>query len=68
MNNGQTNIQYKFRCPKCSAVVVTVQPASMIWEQCPSCRAHTWDAYDLLMAESATGNAPRRTLPSEIGH
>ena len=68
MNTHQTNRQYKIRCPQCSAVVVTAQPESMIWERCPSCWAHTWDAYDLLMAESATVSARRRSLPSGLGH
>jgi len=60
--------QFKIRCPNCSAVVVTMQPEAMIWEQCPSCRAHTWDTYDLLMAERHTAqHAGNGTVRSSSG-
>lgn len=42
---------YKIICPKCFATVVTSHPEAMMWELCPACRRHVWEAYDLLMAE-----------------
>ena len=43
----------KFRliCPECSAVVITANPEAMVWELCPGCRSHSWDLYDVRMAE-----------------
>jgi hypothetical protein len=60
--------QLKIRCPNCSAVVLTMQPESMIWEQCPSCGVHRWDSYDLLMAESTAGSALCRAFFTETGN
>jgi len=43
--------EYKIICPKCFATVVTSHPEAMIWELCPACRRHVWEANDLMMAE-----------------
>jgi hypothetical protein len=43
--------QYKIICPECSAAIVTNNPEAMIWERCPQCRRHIWEADDLMMSE-----------------
>ncbi len=48
--NSQT-LKFKMTCPECGAAVITASPEAMVWERCLSCRYHTWDFYDVLMAE-----------------
>jgi Zn-finger nucleic acid-binding protein len=43
--------QFRIICPECSAAIVTNNREAMIWERCPQCRQHVWEADDLIMSE-----------------
>lgn len=45
-------LKFKLTCPDCGAAVVTSSPEAMVWERCPSCGYHSWDQYDVLMADA----------------
>jgi Zn-finger nucleic acid-binding protein len=51
---GRAMTQFRMICPDCGATVLTVAPEALVWELCPSCRSHVWDAYDVLMKESSS--------------
>ncbi len=48
-----TTIKAKLTCPECQAIVITSMPESIVLEKCISCRSHTWDIYDIMIAETA---------------
>jgi hypothetical protein len=52
------NILSQVICPECEAVIITPVPEALIWERCPSCKQHIWDANDVLMAEAVR---PKKT-------
>ncbi len=58
-------VKFKLICPQCGATAVTATPNTVIWERCPGCRIHTWDEYDVLMAElwENPGDARHAALP-----
>jgi len=48
----KSNILSQVICPVCAAVIITPVPEALMWERCPSCKRHIWDANDVLMAEA----------------
>ncbi len=52
-------IEARFICPECSAIIVTMRPDALLWERCPACGSHTWDFYDLMMAEAVKPRVSR---------
>ena len=56
IKKGKSMADYKIICPKCFATVLTSHPEAMIWELCPACRRHVWEAPDLMMAEVVNAN------------
>jgi len=57
---------FKIMCPKCFAMVITAHPEAMMWELCPGCRRHVWEAYDLMMAEMVVEEASTRGKAGNI--
>jgi len=47
-------VRFRMICPDCSAVILTSSPEAMVWEHCPACGNHVWDACDLMMTEVET--------------
>ena len=47
--------KYRLICPNCGASVVTLVPEAVMWELCPGCLKHGWDAMDVQMAEPVDG-------------
>lgn len=43
--------KYLLICPKCGGKTIAVHPEAMIWEHCSACLNHSWDTYDVQMAE-----------------
>jgi len=65
-NERQIMKQYKIICPECSAAIVTKNPEAMIWERCPQCRHHVWEADDLMMSEVVIDRSSVHDKPRNI--
>jgi hypothetical protein len=67
---GETMTRFRMICPDCGAVVLSTSPRALVWELCPGCRHHVWDADDVMMADdSASGSgSDDRRLGVHAGH
>ncbi len=61
-------IKYRLYCPDCGATIIALYPEAVLWERCPGCFRHTWDTYDVKMADAVRGHENEHDWMRPEGH